>query len=153
MPRARELSLDSFDDAIAEIERLRSSGYTAAGNWNLSQVSEHIAATIRIGRHGGLKPMPWILRATVLRLLFDYVLWRAKMPGGAKAPPEITPADRGADEPAVIEACLDTLRETRDFQGDIARPYPFSTGMTTQKWKRLMLIHAAHHLSHLKPSE
>ncbi len=149
MPK-RPLKFSSFDEAIAEVERLRDDGYTPTKQWNLSQICEHLTATMRIGLDGETKPLPWLLRATVLRGLMEAMIRFRYMPSGAKAPQEMQPAVRDADDPAVIEACLATLREARDFPGPLPE-YPICTGMTLDKWRTLMLIHAAHHLAYLRP--
>jgi hypothetical protein len=151
MPK-RPLRFENFDQAIAEIERLRDGGYTPSGKWNLSQIGEHLTATMRIGLDGDSKPLPWLLRATVLRGLMEAMIFFRYMPSGAKAPQEIQPAHRDADDPAVIETCLATLREARDFSGPLPE-YPICTGMTLEKWRTLMLVHAAHHLAYLRPQE
>lgn len=150
MPKLRSTSFQSFDAIVDDITQLRDQGYSQGGNWNLSQVCEHLAKTMHGGLHGGIQPGPWILRATIYRLLFGIVLLTGKMPSGAKAPPEITPGDRTDDDSAKIEECLAILIEARDRQEPIP-PSPFVTGMHLKKWKRLMLIHARHHLSFLKP--
>lgn len=147
----RKLSFDSLPEVAAEIERLRSGGYTPLVNWNLTQCCEHLDKTMQAGMEGSIKPMPWILRATVFRAMTEVILATGKMPGGAPAPPEIVPAEHADDDPAVIDACLATI----DRAASVPEPLPthmFSTGMTVPKWQRLMCVHAAHHLGNLQPN-
>ncbi|MCA9239186.1 MAG: DUF1569 domain-containing protein [Planctomycetales bacterium] len=148
----RKLAFDSFDQVIDEIERLRSRGYTPQGQWNLSQVCEHLTRTMRAGMDGGLKLMPWILRATILRFMANRIINSGNMPSGFTAPSESVPPDHKEDDPAKIDKCIATLRETAAFAGPLP-PHPFSTGMTLEKWKRLMQVHAAHHLGFLQPAQ
>lgn len=152
MVEKRKLAFDNFDQVIDEVERLRSGGYTPAGAWNLSEVCEHLTLTMRGGIDGSLKLAPWILRATIFRWLADRIIRTGHMPSGFQAPTELLPQDREEDDPAKIDACIATLRESAEFAGPLP-PHPFSTSMTLEKWKRLMLVHAAHHLGFLHPAE
>ena len=145
----RDLTLNSLDDAIAEITRLRDSGYTSTANWNLSQTCEHLTGTMRIGLDGSVPRLPWIQRK-VFGAMFRFLIWRRSMPRGAGTLPELVPNERAEDDPALIETCLATLAESRDFPGPL-KPYPLMDGMTLEMWKELMTIHAQHHLRLLEP--
>lgn len=148
MPKLRQLSFQDFDQVASDITTLRDGGYEQGGAWNLSQVCEHLANTLSVGLHGGMKPMPWLLRATVYRAIFELVILTGKMPSGAQAPPELTPDEREADDPTAIQRCLDLLVEARD-RVDPIPPNPFVTGMHLKKWRKLQYVHCAHHLSFL----
>lgn len=152
MPKHRKLRFATLDEVAADIQRLRSGPYEKGGAWNLSQACEHLANTLRVGLHGGLEPMfPWLLRATVFRVMFELVIACEWMPSGATAPPEILPADANEDDPAKIDECLRLLAEARDRTAPIP-PSPFVTGLTLPKWKKLQRVHCAHHLAFLRPT-
>lgn len=150
--KLRRVSFDAFDEVVDDIRRLHADGYTHGGNWNLSQICDHLAATLRGGMHGGIKPMPWIARATAGKLLTEYILLSRRMGSGFPTPVELAPAQLPADDPARVDECIATLAEARDFSGPL-RPHPYCLGLTLPKWKRLMLIHCGHHLSFLQPAE
>jgi hypothetical protein len=150
MPKLRKLRFATFDDAIADIERLRSGPYERGGAWSLTQCCDHLANTIDVGLNGGLKPlMPWVLRATLVRFVFEGLLLTECMPSGAPAPPELHPAKLADEDPAKIDRCLRMIAAARD-RTDPIPPSPFVVGMTLPKWKKLQRIHLAHHLAFLK---
>lgn len=149
MPKLRNLKLSTLDDVIAEITRLRNGGYMAGGNWNLSQVCDHLGETVRVGLDGDEPRAGWFMRKTfgcVIRLM----LWRGAMPSGAPTLPRLTPAELPEDDPERIERCQAAYAEARDFSGPLP-PYPMADNMTLDRWKRLMVIHAQHHLAFLQP--
>ncbi|MEO0531377.1 MAG: DUF1569 domain-containing protein, partial [Planctomycetota bacterium] len=149
MAKRRPLDLHSLDGVIAEVIRLRGDGYTATGNWNLSQIGDHLSETMRIGMDGDEKRVAWPLRK-----VFGVILWLARrnrtMVTGAPTLPRLEPAEIAEDDPAKIDRLLATLAEARDFAGPLP-PYPLMDGMTLEKWKNLMVIHAQHHLRFLNP--
>lgn len=146
----RPLDLRSLDDVIAEVQRLSDGGYTPTGAWNLSQVCEHLRETMRIGMDGDEPRLSWPMRK-VFGCVFWYVLRKRSMMTGAPTIPRLTPKEMSEDDPAMIEACLATLAEARDFAGPLP-PSPLMDGMTLEKWKDLMVIHAQHHLRFLQPA-
>lgn len=150
MAKRRPLDLRSLDDAAAEIARLRESGYTPTGKWNLSQICRHLTETMRLGMDGDQPPFPWIVRK-IAAIVLAYALKHRWMPAGAGTLPRLTPPDLADDDPAEIDRCLATLAEARDFAGPFP-PYPLADGMTLERWKDLMVVHAQHHLRFLEPS-
>lgn len=151
MTKLRQLSFDSFDQVIEDIQQLRAHGYSRGGQWNLTKMSDHLAKTLDAGMHGGIKPMPWLLRATIGKLMTEYIVKTGHMPSGYQAPSELQPVDAREDDPVGIDACVESLRAARDFQGPL-EPHPFCLGLSLAKWKRLMLVHCAHHFSYLQPN-
>ncbi|MEM6799252.1 MAG: DUF1569 domain-containing protein [Planctomycetota bacterium] len=149
MGRPRNLELLSFDDVIAEVERLRDGGYAAGGAWNLSQTADHLSETMRLGMDGDEPRLNWLMRK-VFGAVLSLILARRWMMSGAPTIPRLTPDSLEADDPAKIGRLLATLAEARDFSGPLP-PYPLCDNMTLEKWKRLMVIHAQHHLGFLAP--
>jgi len=152
MPKLRKPQYDSLDEVARDVERLRDSSYERGGSWNLAQTCDHLAKTVELGLRGGLEPQaPWIVRATVYRLLFDLVIATGWMPSGASAPEPLQPAEGGEEDPEPINRLLTLLAEARDRSEPIP-PSPFVTGMHLEKWKKLQRVHAAHHLAFLRPT-
>ena len=154
----RTLRLATLDDAIAEIERLHHGGYQATGKWNLSQICEHLTATMRMGLDGGQR-MPWLLRKTMGGWLIRSWLKNRTMRAGLPTLDRLLPKKRedesqtpASDDPEAIETCLATLREVRDFEG-VLPPHSMCDGIDLPTYRELCVIHAQHHLGFLVPRE
>lgn len=149
MAQRRPLNLHSLDGVIAEVIRLRDDGYTARGNWNLSQVSDHLSETMRIGMDGDEPRLPWPMRK-IFGLVLGYARRSRWMMSGAPTLPRLTPPELQDDDTAKIDRLLATLTEARDHPGPLP-PYPLCDGLTLEGWKDLMVVHAQHHLRFLDP--
>ena len=162
MPR-RSLNLATLDDVVAEIERLQREGYTATGKWNLSQICEHLTATMRMGLDGGQR-MPWLLRKTMGAWLIRSWLKNRALRAGLPTLDRLLPKTRNegaatdaagneiADDPEAIATCIATHREVRDFKGTLP-PHSMCDGIDLPTYKELCVIHAQHHLGYLVPRE
>ncbi len=147
----RKLNFESGDEVIAEIDRLRRSGYEATGKWNLTQICQHLTKTIRLGLEGARVRMPWLIRKTLGAWIFGRILRTGRFLSNVSAPDILKPeVPRGPDDPALIEECKSWIARARDFEGPMP-PHPLVDGLTVEKWQRLMWIHAAHHLGFLVP--
>ncbi|MEM6329310.1 MAG: DUF1569 domain-containing protein [Planctomycetota bacterium] len=147
MGRLRRVTLQTFDEVIDDVTRLRTAGYAAGGRWNLSQVCDHLTGTMRLGLDGDQPRVAWAVRKA-FGVLLAVILARRAMVSGAPTLPRLTPEALTEDDPQRIDRCLATLAEARDFAGPLP-PYPLCDNMTLDKWKRLMVIHAQHHLGFL----
>jgi hypothetical protein len=157
MPR-RSLNLATLDDVASEIESLRDGGYSATGKWNLSQICEHLTATMRMGLDGG-QQMPWLLRKTMGAWMIRSWLKNRAMRSGLPTLDRLRPAAKSdgggmekVDDPATIATCLATLREVRDFRGTLP-PHSMCDGIDLPTYKELCVIHAQHHLGFLAPRD
>lgn len=142
----RTLRFDSFEDLLAEVDRLQSAGYARLGNWSLGQICEHLQLTMDIALHG--KPFAWALRATLGRVILKK-LTRRQMPAGIKALKRTQPADglNDADGVARLKARI------AEAQAD-PRPvilHPFFGKVDKATWTLTQLVHAEHHLGFLLP--
>lgn len=151
--KRRSLDFHSGDEVIADINRLRESGYTRTKNWNLTQICEHLAATMNGGMDGFGFRLPWILRATIIKWGFRYALRKRKLLSGAPTFKFLKPKmDAKADDDAVIDQCIETIRRADAFDGSLAE-YALLDNLTADQWREFMWIHAAHHLSFLVPNK
>lgn len=160
MPR-RSLNLATLDDVVAEIERLERGGYTIGGKWNLSQICEHLTATMRMGLDGGQR-MPWLLRKTMGAWLIRSWLKNRALRAGLPTLDRLLPRTKSdpiaseeasktpADDRAAIATCIATLREVRDFAGELP-PHSMCDRIDLPTYKELCVIHAQHHLGFLVP--
>ena len=151
--KRRKLDFHRAEEVIAEIEGLRSSGYTKTKNWNLSQVCEHLNGTMKGGMDGFGFRLPWVLRATFVKWAFRYALSKRTLLSGAPTFRMLKPkADRAQDDDDVIDECIATLRRAESFDGSLV-DYALLDNLSVNEWRDFMWIHAAHHLSFLVPTD
>lgn len=151
-PQKRALDFHTGDEVISEILSLRSGGYAQTKNWNLTQVCEHLAATTSGGMDGFGFRVPWILRATIIKWIFNRMLRTRKMSSGPtmdRLKPKTNP---GPDDDAIIDNCIATIERAKAFEGPI-EDYPFLNEISVDDWQQFMWMHAGHHLGFLVPNE
>ncbi|TWU54988.1 hypothetical protein Poly51_37370 [Rubripirellula tenax] len=148
----RTLDFHTGDEVIAEIQNLRSSGYTKTKNWNLTQVCEHLIATMTGGMDGFGFRLPWILRATIIKWIFNRMLKTRKMSSGPTLDRLKPKSEPGSDDDAIIDDCIATIERAKAFAGPI-EDYPFLNELKVEDWQQFMWMHAGHHLGFLVPNE
>lgn len=147
----RKLDFRAWSDVIADVEHLHSAGYRRAGNWDLSQILDHVGEGLRTATRGNSNQGPWIVRKLFGPIILRKVLRERGMKAGIKVPRWWLPGP-GGDESEAIE------RFRADVQAFEALtttpcPHPFFGSLSKQQWNDLALIHAAHHLGFLRPDE
>ncbi len=147
----RFLRFSSADDCLAEVQSLHAGGYDQTGDWNLSQICEHMTAVYDRSIDGYSVKRPWIFRATIGRVARALVLRSGRIPSGVKAPAPALPT-KMLPEPESIARFQAALRRVTDHAGDFDS-HPIFGRMSASDNKRLHLIHAAHHLGHLVPKQ
>lgn len=151
--KRRTLDLHNAAEVIADIEHLRAVGYTKTKRWNLTQVCQHLDATMTGGMDGFGFRLPWILRRTVVKWGFGYALKKRKLLSGTPTLPVLQPpASSDRDDNDVIDHCIATIRRAGEFNGSL-KEYALLDGLSPDDWREFMWIHAAHHLSFLVPDE
>lgn len=148
----RALDFHTGDEVIAEIQRLRTGGYTKTKNWNLTQVCEHLTATMTGGMDGFGFRLPWILRATVIKWVFRRMLRTRKMSSGPTLKRLKPKTVDGPDDDAVIDGCIAAIERAKEFTGPL-KDYPFLDDLSVDDWQQFMWMHAGHHLGFLIPRE
>ena len=148
-PQRRQLDFTSWTEALADVDHLQSAGYDRAGNWDLSQVVEHIGEGLRTALHGKDHRAAWIIRRFLGPIILHRVLRQRRMKAGIKVPPWWLPGPTH-DESVAIDQFRSQIAA---FQAMTTKPFPhpFFGALTKQQWNDLALIHAAHHLSFLTP--
>ena len=147
----RRLDFQTWEEALADVDRLRRAGYDRAGTWDLSQIVDHIGEGLRTAQSGTEHRANWLIRKVLGPIVLKRILRDRRMKAGIKVPQWWLPGPTH-DELAAVER----------LQSDIAAfqrmttapfPHPFFGTMTKQQWNDLALIHAAHHLSFLVPRD
>jgi hypothetical protein len=148
----RTLDFHTGQEVIAEIQRLRSGGYTKTKNWNLTQACEHLTATMAGGMDGFGFRLPWILRATIIKWIFRRMLKTRKLSSGPTMDRLKPRSPEGPDDDAIIDQCIATINRAIAFPGPIEN-YPFLNELKVEDWQQFMWMHAGHHLGFLIPNE
>lgn len=151
-PGKRSLDFHSGDEVIAEIKRLRVDGYSIGKNWNLTQICEHLNATMTGGMDGFGFRLPWILRATIIKWMFDRMLRTRKLSSGPTLDRLKPKSADGPDDDAIIDDFIATVQRGQAFEGPIEN-YPFLNELKVEDWQQFMWMHAGHHLGFLVPNE
>ncbi|HVV83128.1 MAG TPA: DUF1569 domain-containing protein [Kofleriaceae bacterium] len=117
----------------------------ASGSRTTAQHLDHCAASIVASLDGYPALKPWIVRATVGKLVKYVFLWRGTMHHDTSAPVPGGPTlpDRPvAEAQAALAAAVERFRA----HGGGLRPHPVYGGCSKAQYERLHSIHAADHL-------
>ena len=147
--RRRVLDFRSWSDLFADVDNLRRTGYDRAGNWDLSQVLDHVGEGIRTAVRGSEHRAAWIIRKLLGPMILRRILRDRRMKAGIKVPACWLPGpvhdESGAIDQLRADAAAFARMTTTPF------PHPFFGPLTKEKWNDLLLVHASHHLSFLVP--
>ena len=146
----RSLSFQSYEELLADLDRLGSGPVRQLGNWSPGQNFRHLATAYNNSIDGFTLKFPMPLR--MVAKLFRKRLLSMSMPAGFKLPaksgqslmPPATSTGEGLAELGTAIARLQT--EPRRAK------HPLFGEMTNQEWDNFHLKHAALHLSFLVPS-
>jgi hypothetical protein len=148
-PSRRKLDFRSWQELLADVDHLRAVGYDRAGNWDLSQVVEHVGEGLRTAVHGLDHRANWIIRKLLGPPILKRILKQRRMKAGIKVPDWWLPGPTH-DESAAVNQFRSQIAEF-EAMTVVPHPHPFFGTMTKRQWNDLVLIHAAHHLSFLVP--
>jgi hypothetical protein len=146
----RPLDYHSFDELLADADRLASGPVRTLGNWSPGQIFRHLAAVYNGSIDGFPKTVvPWYLR--LLSRIIKSVLLRGSMPPGFRLPPDaaaaLVPPETSTEEGlAALHAAVERLqKEERRVRN------PMFGDLTRDEWDRIHLKHASLHMSFLVP--
>jgi Protein of unknown function (DUF1569) len=145
----RKLDFKTYDDALAEVERLHRGGYVKQGNWDLAQICDHVNFFMVGSLDGHQIRVPWIVKVLFGRMVLRRILTQRRMKLGGFTPQKPLPAP-GGDEAAAVARFKQTVERLKTHQGDLLAS-PFFGYLTPEQWRDLHVIHAGHHLGFLQP--
>jgi hypothetical protein len=145
----RKLKFASYEELLADVDRLTSGPVKTLGNWSPGQAFRHLAIAYNGSIDGFTMTFPLPLR--LMGKLFRKKLLSTPMPAGFKLPaagakamvPPPTPTEEGAAELRAAIARLE--REPRRAK------HPVFGTITNEEWDTVHLTHASLHLSFLVP--
>jgi hypothetical protein len=146
----RKLDYASYDELLADADRMKSGAVKVLGNWSPGQIFRHLATAYNSSIDGFEFVFPWYMRLMVKP--FKNRLLRGSMPTGFKIPADGTKSLVPA--PATTEAGLSELhaavgrlkRETRRASN------PLFGNLSNAEWDQLHLKHASMHMGFLIPT-
>jgi hypothetical protein len=148
--KRRQLAFDDFSQVWADIQNLLAQGYTRVGKWSLGPMCDHLALALDGSIDGFAYMPPWYFRI-VARQILPVILWRKRFPTGAKLPERFEPTADISDEIGA-QRFAERLGRFENHHGAMAL-HPFFGKLSNQRWRKLHLIHCAHHLSFLLPEQ
>jgi hypothetical protein len=146
----RKLTFRSFDEVLADAERLVSSpNTTTLGNWPLSQLLTHLTKGINGSIDGISGKAPWFLRL-IGPIVKGRIIKNGMSPGFK------LPKGREAESFPAAPSPQEALGKLRDAVGRLKQErmtarHPFFGKLTHEEWTRLHLRHAEMHLSFAVP--
>ena len=148
----RELQFASYDELLADLERLSTTASTV-GNWSLGQIYQHIAMAFDASIDGVDMKFPWLMKKIFLLFMKKDKLLHAPMKPGWKIPKQgqaqFSPkADTSAEDGlAQLRAAIDRCKS------DKSRAEHLAFGdLTCDEADQFNLRHAELHLSFAVPS-
>jgi hypothetical protein len=141
----RKVDYQSFEELLADADRLSTPNVKMIGNWTPGMIFQHLASAFNGSIDGLPGTFPWHLRLMVK--LFKKRILAGQMPAGFKPPadlakaiiPEATPTEKGL---ANLHAAVARLAKE-----PTRAPHPLFGKLTRQEWDRLHLIHSNLHMS------
>lgn len=151
--RRRRLDFRSWDDLLADADRLARAGYDRAGRWSLSQALDHVGAGLRVAVAGSTERMPWVMRMAARSVALPAMrAWRW-IPAGIPAPPWWQPhVAADADDAAAVARFRTEVDAFRAHAGPY-HAHPAFDRLDRRVYEDLMLVHASHHLGFLVPRD
>jgi hypothetical protein len=146
----REIEFHSFDQALAEVDRLLTQPYERRGNWDLAQACDHLAYSFEGSVRGFDFGAPRIVQALIGQYALRYVLRNRRAPFRPRVPKRLEPPS-GKDPHACVERLKNSILEFESHPGELAR-HPFFGKITREQWRQIHLFHCSHHLAFLHPS-
>ena len=147
----RELRFETYDDLLAEVERLGTVQVRLLGNWSLGQVFAHLARGMAASMDGfpfSFNPVmrflaKWFLKKRILTKPLS-AGFKAPPTAGAMIPKETSTEEGLAELRSAIARCQnETGRVMHAFLGNL----------TLAEWEMFQLRHAEMHLSFVLPPE
>jgi hypothetical protein len=142
----RDLDYVNIDQLIADVKHLQK-GYTQLGNWNLPQMCRHLTVALT----NTMKPAtgPATPEQLKLRPVLESAMATGRIPAGLQAPEKaLPPADCNEADIAAMISAFEKAKTYAQPQSNHPRFGPLSLA----EFHRMILVHAAHHLSFLIPT-
>jgi Protein of unknown function (DUF1569) len=145
----RKLDYASFEELLADADRLGAGPVKALGNWSAGQIFQHLALAFNGSIDGFTMSFPWYFR--LMAKIFKKKLLAGPMPAGFNLPTE--------GGKALLPPPISTEEGLADLHAAVARlerephraRHPMFGDLPKEQWDKLHLKHASLHMSFLVP--
>lgn len=143
----RKVRYASYDDLVADAERLAAGEVRTLGNWSYGQVLDHLARSIHAMIDGPGFKMSMPMRF-VMRLLMMKKMVHQELSPGFKFPANVAARFCPPDD-AAVEPSLEALRQAiaRVKSTDQRALHPAFGTIKTSEWDQFQLRHCEMHMS------
>ncbi len=145
----RALDLPDLDAIVPEARRLMEARYEKAGQWDLSQICQHLAGAIHGSIDGGVPSASLPVRVIARFFIKDALFKSRKIRAGVPAPQAIEHFP-SCDENAAIDRLAKAIDRLKQHHGPLAT-HPYFGKLSGDEWCQFHAIHASHHLGFLVP--
>ena len=144
----RELHYDSYDDLLADAERLATGDVRTVGNWTLGQIFQHLAKAMDSAIDGTDMKFPWLMKKVFLLFMNKEKMLSETIRAGFKIP-EKGQAQFSPEPSVSTEDGLVLLRAAvQRSQSETSRAeHPAFGELTCDEWDGFNLRHAELHMS------
>lgn len=147
----RKVHYDTFDDALADAERLAAGNVQTLGNWSYGQILKHLAMAIDTMIDGAPFGLPAPVQFVMRLLMKKKMLTRTLSPGFKlpKKAQRLLPAETSTEEGMeLLRAAIERVKsETK------RAPHPGFGVMGPGEWDEFQLRHFEMHMSFVVPAE
>ncbi len=146
----RTVEYHSHEEVLADVERIAARGYQQLGNWSLGQIAKHQAVAMNTALDGFPARVAWPIRAFAQLFIKNKVL-NGPMRAGVKLPAKF--AKVLVPDPTADGEGIEALRAAlRRWKAEPQRhPHGFFGKLTPTEWDKILLHHAAMHMSFVIP--
>lgn len=152
-PEQRQLSFQSIDEVVAEVERLSSGDVRTTGNHSFGQILNHLALShdVSTGR-ATAPPPPWFMKV-MMPLMKRMVINSKPLKPGIKLPAK-GEAFFWPDKEIDVQSAVEYFKDSVDYykSNGPLEIHPFFGKLTSEQSDGLILRHAALHLGFVHPA-
>lgn len=149
----RELRYATLAEFAADMEQLAAGEHETTGNWRFAQILKHLRQPMEFSLDGWPFMQPWLLRATVGKLIKGRILKKG-MPSGFQLKGKARDVLIVKDDDLSLEDELQLMRDTlKRVETESLLPiHPFFGKLRDGEAYRLHCRHCELHMSFVRPA-
>jgi hypothetical protein len=149
----RELHFNSYEDVIADAEKLAAGDVTMVGNWSLGQIFKHLAIAYTGSIDGLPFNAPWFVKMMARMFMKKKFLYKS-LPSGFQIPDKQRDHLVANDAISTDEGLVALKDAVARLQTESHRVlHPVFSKLTNEEWDNFHWRHAEMHMSFAAPKE